>query len=381
MKFETIMEIDLNKLKKNTKKLCKSYSDYKYKIASLKDNAHAMGFKIVPTLVSGGINYIQAGSLKDALEIRKYDSKIPIFVSYYVTSEEIYDCINNNIAITIPDLDYLNSLLDLKIKDELKMHILIDNGSNKLGIKSSEELNTAIKLINDNKYFTLEGLWSEITTFGIEDEYYYDQMTGFYDVIKDYIDSDLIIHLNEPIMYHTKKDYISGIHFDLSLLGIEENIPDSFFRNMHIKSIGKKYGDLEFPNINLELIFNITSEVMAIREAKKGTLIGRNFVAKNDMMVALMPIGHKDGITKAINFVGINGIKRQVLADEIDYLIVEVDENVKIKDKVYLINEEREIYDFLNMLHTNRYYLMSILNKGLFRSYINGDLDTTEDYL
>ena len=381
MKFETIMEIDLDKLTNNTKKLCRSYDDYNYKFASLKDKAHAMDFGIVPTLISNGINYILVGSLKDALEIRKYNSEIPILIGYYVTNDEIYDCINNNITITIPDLYYLQSLLDLKIKDELKMHLLIDNGSNNMGINNSSTLKTAIEVINSNKYFHLEGLYTNITSFGIEDEYYYKQMDNFYDIIKNYYTDDLIIHLNEPIMYHTKKDYINGIHFDLSLLGIEENIPDSFLRNMHIKSIGKKYGDLEFPNVDLELIFNLTSEVMNIRSITKGTLIGRNYVAKEDMIVAIIPIGYKDGITKAINYVGINGIKRLVLADEIDYMIVSVDNSVKIKDKVYIINEERDIYDFLSIIHTNRYYLMSILNKGLHRKYINGDNNQDSNYL
>ena len=381
MKFESIMEIDLDKLKSNTIKLCDSYSDYKYKFASLKDNAHAMGFGIVPTLIKNGINYIQTGSLTDALKVRKYNSDIPILVSYYVTLDEIYDCINNDITITIPDLYYLQSLLDLKIKDELKMHILIDNGSNNLGIKSSSDLKKTISIINDNKYFKLEGFYTTLTTFGIEDEHYYRALENFYQIINKYISDEYIIHLNEPIMYHAKKDYVNGIHFDLSLLGIEENIPNSFIRNMHIKSIGKKYGDLEFPDVDLELIFNITSEVMATRSVNKGTLVGRNYVAKEDMIVAIVPIGHKDGITKAVNFVGINGIKRQVLADEIDYITVLVDNTVKIKDKVYIINEERDIYDFLNMLHTNRYYLMSILNKGLHRTYINGNNENDEDYL
>ena len=381
MRFESIMEIDLDKLKNNTIKLVNSYSDYNYKFASLKDNAHAMGFGIVPTLIKNGINYIQTGSLSDALRVRKYNSDIPILVGYYVTLDEIYDCINNNITITIPDLYYLQSLLDLKIKDELKMHILIDNGSNNLGIKKNSDLKKAISIINDNKYFKLEGFYTTLTTFGIEDEYYYLALDKFYQIIKDYINSDLIVHVNEPIMYHAKKDYINGIHFDLSLIGIEENVPDSFFKNRHIRSIEKKYGDLEFPNVDLELIFNITSEVMATRSINKGTLVGRNYVAKEDMIVAVVPIGHKDGITKAVNYVGINGIKRQVLADEIDYITVLVDNAVKIKDKVYIINEERDIYSFLNMLHTNRYYLMSILNKGLQRVYINDDNEEDNDYL
>ena len=115
MKFETLMEIDLKKLKNNTKLLCKSYSDYQYKIANLKDNAYGMGLSIVNTLVDNGINYILVGPIKDALEIRKYNNDVPILVTYNVTEEEVYDSINNNITLTIVDAEYSRSILCLII--------------------------------------------------------------------------------------------------------------------------------------------------------------------------------------------------------------------------------------------------------------------------
>src|SRR5699024_3217639 len=99
--------------------LCKSYGDYQYKIASLKDNAYGMGLNIVNTLVNNGINYILVGPIKDALEIRKYNNDVPILVSYNVTEEEVYDAINNNITLTIADLEYLRSIICLNIKDNL----------------------------------------------------------------------------------------------------------------------------------------------------------------------------------------------------------------------------------------------------------------------
>ena len=37
MKYETVLEIDLEKLKNNAKLLSKSYSDYKYKIVDFFD--------------------------------------------------------------------------------------------------------------------------------------------------------------------------------------------------------------------------------------------------------------------------------------------------------------------------------------------------------
>lgn len=379
MKFDTILEIDLYKLKNNVKLLCESYKDYKYKVANLKDNAYGMGFKIVKTLIQNGINYILVGPLKDAIDIRRFNNEINIIVGYYIDIEQIYDAISNNLIITIPSLEYLKKITELNIRDDLKLQLLIDNGSNKMGLKNKLEVKEAINLIDDSEHLILDGIYTDLTSVGIEDDFYYKQVNNFYKIINDCLDKNIIIHLNEPIMYHQKLEYINGIRFDLSLIGIEENIEDNFITNMKIKNIQKRYNDLQFPDIDLKLIFTITSEVMDIGKVKKGDLIGRNYIAKEDMDIAVIPIGHKDGITKAIKYVGINNYKRDIIADDIDHLIVTGDD-VKIHDKVYIVNEERGIYDFLTLLKTNRYYLMSVLNRNLRKKYINGE-SNGEDYL
>lgn len=371
MKYETILEIDLKKLKNNIKKLVKSYDDYKYKIVDLKDNAHGMGFGIVNTLVNYDINYLLVGSLKEALTIRKLNKEVGILASYYVTMDEIYDCINNNITITIYNKKHVDLLCNLDLKDDLNVEILIDNGSNLQGVDKKSDLEYIINKINETKHIKLVGIYSDLTSFGIEDNFYYNEVNNFLKIVKPYINNDLIIHLNEPIMYHSKIKYLNGIRFDLSVLGIEENVNDDIFTKGRIKKIEKEYGALEFPNIDLELIFNITSEVMEVKKVTKGTLVGRSYIAKEDMYVGIIPIGHKDGITKSIKYVGINKFKREILSDDIDKLYVKIDENVFIKDRVYILNEERDIYDFLKNLHTNRYYLMSILNRNLTKKLMN----------
>lgn len=373
MKYETVLEIDLEKLKNNTKLLSKSYSDYKYKIVDLKDNAHGMGLKIINTMERYGINFCLVGSLKEALEIRKFNKNIPVLASYYVTKDEIFDCLNNDITITIFSKEYMEMLLSLKFKDTLNVQILIDNGSNILGIDSSSELEYIINKLSEVKNINVTGIYTDLTSFGIEDNYYYEQVNNFYKIVKPFINKDIMIHLNEPIMYHTKLSYINGIRFDISILGIEENIKDDFFTKAKIKNIEKKYGALEFPNIDLELILNIKSEVMEIRKVNKGVLVGKSYVAKEDIFVAVIPIGHKDGITKAIKNVTINNKVYEVIADDIDKLFIKVDNSIKIKDKVIILNEDSDIYEFLNNLYTNRYYLMSILNRNLTKKYINDE--------
>jgi len=380
MKYQTKMEIDLNKIRNNTYKLCDVFKEYQYKIVDLKDNGHGLGLKIIDTMADAGITMGLVGSLKEGIKVRNFNKKVKLLVNYWVYTEEIYDCINNDIGITIYSKESLDKILKLGIKDSLKIHILIDNGSNLLGIKSAKELQEIMDIIDSNKYLVLEGIYTEITTLGVNDDFYYKELDNFYKLIERYINRDIMIHVNEPAMYHEKKNYINGIKFDLSILGIEANIKNNILNNMKIKSIEKKYGDLNLIDIDLDLVFNITSEVMAIREISKGNIIGKNYVAKNDILAAVIPIGYKDGITSSIKYVIINNLKREILTDEIDRLVVEVTKDVNIKDKVYIINEERNIYDFLDLLKTNRYYLMSILNRNLTREYIN-EKNEGENYL
>ncbi len=379
MKYNTIMEIDLNILKNNTKTLCQNFNEYQNKIATLKDNAYGMGLSIVNTLINNGINYILVGSIKDALEIRKYNASISILVNYFVNLEEIYDAINNNITITIPDLEYLRNVLTLNIKDELKVHLLIDNSANKFGLKTEKEISEVFEIVKNNKNIFIEGIYTNITTLGIVDENYYTQIANFIEKIEKYKSKVNIIHVNEPIMYHKKNKIINGISFDLALIGIEENIEDNLFTNFKIKNIEKKHNDLQFIDNKLECIFNITSQVMFISEAKKGDLIGKNYLAKEDMKVAIIPIGHKDGITKAIKYVKFNNKQIEILADDIDYMIIR-GEGLNIYDTVDIIGKNRDLVELMNLLKTNRYYLMSILNKNLKRVYVNEN-NEGEDYL
>ena len=112
---------------------------------------------------------------------------------------------------------------------------------------------------------------------------------------------------------------------------------------------------------------------MEIRKVDKSVLVGKSYLTKDEIYVGVIPIGHKDGITKAIKNVVINNKVYEVIADDIDKLFLKVDNAVKIKDKVIILNEDSDIYKFINNLYTNRYYLMSILNRNLTRKYINDE--------
>ncbi len=371
MNFNAEIEIDLKKLRSNMINLKEAYADYAFIFANLKNNAFGMGYGIVDTLTKNGVNYIYVSALEEALEIRRHNKKVPILVNYEVKREYIYDAIMNNITITISSLEHLQSIIDMKLKDKLLIHLLIDNGSNKIGLNGPTEVETAYHLIKNNASFSLEGIYTELTTYGITDDDFYMEANVFFKAIQSVDTDNLIIHLNEPMMYHKKQSLVNGIRFDLACLGIEENIDDSIISSMKIKSIEKRYQDLEFPEIDLDLVFSIKATVISLNNAYKGTLIGKNYIARENLNLAILPIGHKDGITKAIGSVWINEKICPVVSDEIDHIIVSVPKDVKVGDTAKILNEESDIYSILGQLKTNRFYLMSILNNNLPRNYIN----------
>ena len=367
-------EVNIDYLNNNIDKLFDYYKDYKYKIADLRSNAFGMGLYVVKHLAEKNFDYVFTNTLKEAIEVRKYNQSIPILINKKVDSEFIYDAINNNVTITIDNYGYLEQLNELDLKDDLKVHILVNNNANVIGL-NEDELYMAYELIKDNKHLILEGLYTNITTYGIDDNHYYEQVSIFRQSISRINTEGLIVHGNEPIMYHKKLDYFNGIKFDVSLWGLIQNYKTTFISNHRRKKIESMYQENAFGELplDLEVVFAITARIERIINVPKDSLIGRNYIALDDINVAVIDAGHKDGITKALKVVVVNQEICDVLTDDIDTMYIKVSDDVSVGDKVYLISDFNNIDSVLLNLKTNRYYLLSILNTDLKRVYIMGD--------
>lgn len=362
------MIIDLEKVADNIKKLKLFYNDYDCFFANVKNNFFGLGLKAINTLVSAGVNYLYTSTLEEALEIRKINHEIPILISFYFNLDDIYDAINNNISITIEAIGKLKEITKLKIKDKINIHLLLDNGSNKRGLRTATELKFALDIIKKNSYLNLEGIYTEFENYGITDHNYYLEMAKFKEIIAKITPTNIIIHGNEPLMYHEKDKLINGLDLSLAILGIKEHIANNIANNLKIKK-NLKNNDLIIPKLKLDLVFQIKTKIVGVTAALKKDVIGKNYLANHDMLLAVIPLGHKDGFTKAILNVEINKNMYPVIADQIDYMLVEIDEQVRLNDDVYIIKDN--IYPLIKLLNTNRFYLMSILNKDLKRVYLN----------
>ena len=383
---KTYALIDENILKANIEEIKKKYSNYEYYIGVVKNNAYNHGMKVVNSLIEGGVNYLAVSSLEEALDVRKYNKKIPVLCLEIINLDYIYDCINNNVTITVESLDYLKKLNEIKLDYEIKIHLKLNTGMNRLGIKSKKEVNKCVSIINDNKNLVLEGIYTHLATSGISDIYYDEQVENFRDLCEDIDLSKIpIVHIGRSLtlVNHDKLDFVNGVRLGIIMYGFSQSITKDtslkgrlreLKRNRLIKkyNISKTYLEND---LNLKTAFSLYTRVMSIKDVKHGEFVGysANYIAKEDIKVAVVPIGYADGVTKKFKYVYIGDRRYEIIADSMDMLMIKIDDKVKLNDKVEILGNNISIKDASRRNNVNAYKLFNMITTRVIRVHKKGD--------
>ncbi len=346
---KTYAEINIDNLKQNVKNITSYYNDYKYYIGVVKGNAYGCSNLVINHLIDSGINYLATSSLDEALNVREQNKNIPILCLEPVNIEYIDICIKNKIAVTVHDFGYLKDLVKKDFNGTLTVHLKIDSGLNRLGLKDKKEINESFKLLTNNSKFYLEGIYSHFATFGLTDNFWDKQLQTFKD-LTDEIDLSKIpiIHLGRSatIVHHPKIEFANAIRLGLIMFGFSFISPNPSKLSL-MKSKVKKYLYKVSPTnntskIELKPVFSLFSEVIQTKRVRKGEYVGynMNYLAKDDMNIAIIAIGYADGLAKnnTGRDVEINNKRYPIIGTiGMDMSIVKVDDSVKQNDKVTLI--------------------------------------------
>lgn len=377
---KTYVEINEDVLEKNTNEIINKYNEYKYYFGVVKNNAYHHGIKVVNSLIRGGVNYLAVSSLEEAIDIRKYNTEIPVLVLEPIDLDFIDDVINNKVTLTVDSLKYLKLLDKLNIPYKLNIHLKIDSGMNRLGFKKRKDINEAINIIRGNKKLYLEGIYSHFATSGIQDVHYDKQVENFLSLTKDIDLNEIpIVHMDRSLTFvtHEKLKFVNGVRLGIVLFGfngsrkvgngIKAKIRN-LKRNMYVKRYHISESILE-NDLKLNTAFKLYSTVMSIRKAKKGEYVGYNasYKVKEDGFVATIPIGYADGVTKEFENVVINKKRYKIISDSMDMIMVLVDKSIKYKDKVEIFGDNISVRETSNRLGVNAYHLFNQISNRVVR--------------
>ena len=350
----TYVEVNLKNIEYNVKKLINTYNNYKYYFGVVKADCYGHdGIQVVNSILNAGCNYLAVATLEEALEIRKEIKDIPILCLGIIPSNYIDKCIENNITVTISNLDYLNEVL-ANNHTNLKVHIKLNTGMNRLGVNSKEEFNLLYEKIKQSNLI-LEGIYSHIFN-ALNQDSTLKQYKKFEEITSDIDLADIpIIHIDasDATMNYPKLPYCNGCRLGVAM-----------------------YGLMDSKNIGLLSTFSLYSEVIQINTVQKGETVGYNgaYTATDKEKIAVVPIGYADGIIRKNTGrdVFINDKSYAIVGNIcMDMLFVKVDDSVKVGDKVAIIKDIEHIKYIANYLDTITYEVICSIGKRVPRIYIS----------
>ena len=371
---KTYALINCNTLTNNIQNIKQNYP-YKYYIGVVKANAYGHGDYIVNSLIKGGVNYLAASSLEECLSIRNKNENIPILCLEPINHEFLNICMQKNITITIPDYNYFKNL-DLSLN--LKVHLKIDSGMNRLGFKDKNEVKEVYNALLSHPNITLEGIYTHLGTSGIWDNHYDNDLKNFEEITSLInLNKIPIVHISRSLILvtHPMPKYVTGIRLGIIMYGFAQKINKPkglrlIKRNLYLKK--HHINDITYNN-NLELntAFSLHTEIMTIKKVKKGEYVGygAKYIADKDIKIATIPIGFADGLNKNYEeqTVKINDKEYQIIGEiGMDMTTIKIDDSVKLKDHVIIFDDAKKKSKELG---TSAYQLFTSITNRVPRVY------------
>lgn len=384
---KNFVEVNLDNLESNFINIKKKFNNYEYFIAVVKSNGYGHGSYIAKSLVSCGASYLAVSNLTEALNIRKYDNEVPILCMEPIDISSVEVACENNITITISSLEYLNKLIGVFSSKDLLVHIKIDSGMNRLGINNKKDFNCAYDLICEN--YLLEGIYTHMQTIGYIDKKYDEQILKFKEITSDVDLSKIkMVHIGKSstLFNHDKPDFVNSVRIGISLFGFDVSLKENFSFIGKLKKIKANYlikknniSKVNFNNnLDLKNTFSFFSEIIEIKNVRAGSYVGYGLRYKflDDSIVGVVSTGYADGLKLSLtnHFVFINNKKYEIVGSiNSGMIMVKIDGDVKLYDKVEIFGDNISIKRASLHAHTTPYDLISSVHESIPRVYKKND--------
>lgn len=376
-------EININHIVDNLKNI-KAHigSDTRVMLVIKADGYGHGAIPISKALNEEDIDYIGVATIHEAIALREEGIDLPILVLGYTPYPYYSDLVKYNITQTIYGEDMLEKLSAIAIAmcKVAKVHIKVDTGMNRIGMKPNQALLDYIVQVNQLAGVEIEGLF---THFSKADEGENDYTNNQIDVFNQFLKDLEALGIKAPIVHAANSagmiDYQSA-HKEMVRVGIA------------------LYGlypseDVSHTAVKLRPSLSLKSNVVYIKDIEAGEQVsyGGIYTAKSRRRIATVPVGYGDGYPRALSNVGrvlINGVYAPIIGRVcMDMFIIDVTdiEGVTIGDLVTLIGQDGDksitVEEIAKHRETINYEIICQLGKRIPRVYIrDGKTIETVDY-
>lgn len=340
MQQRTWVEISTGAIEKNIKGYRKILPKNAGIMAVIKANAYGHDLNIVAdAAVNAGVDCLAVFTMDDALSLRKKHAETQILVLKQIEEFDLDRAIKNNIDITVSSVEMLKKVAVYKNKNRLLINLKVDTGLTRQGFLFSE-LDTVLELVTGAKDLQVVSLYTHL--IGAEnkkfDAYTKSQAESLKQWQKVFNEAGYfpLLHTSATSGYLMDPD----LAFDVVRIGI----------GIYGLWPSDEVREISHSKLKLHEALSWKTKISEIKTIKRGTVVGYNatFEAKNDMKVAILPIGYFDGLPRSISGKGYmlcGGMKCPILGRVMmNMCVIDVTgvKNAKAGDVVTVIGQDRK---------------------------------------
>ena len=285
--YDTTLEIYMNNLVSNLnyfKSLLKPTTKI---MAMVKAFSYGLGtYNVAKLLEENEVDCLGVANTFEGIELRKAGIKLPILVMK--PELDSFDLVvDYQLIPTIFSLHSLKCLTNtVDNTNPLSISIKIDTGMHRLGF-DKEEIEGLLAELKAHPFLKIESIFSHLAAAEDpnEDEFTQYQIVAFKsiaDMVVNHFDYPITKHiLNSNGMVRFNEHQMDMVRLGIGLYGVSTD---------------------DFTQQNLLPVSALKSKITQIKTLKKGETIGYNRVgiAAKDMVIATIPVGYADGLSRGL---------------------------------------------------------------------------------
>ncbi len=330
-------KIDLSAIKENFSALQECIPEGTKTMAIVKANAYGHGAVRVAKVLENMADYFAVADIQEALELRESGIKNPILILSYTSSYHYEELIANNLISTVYSLEDARKLSQIAVEMNKKavVHIAVDTGMNRIGLKDNDESIETIQRISRLSNLVIEGVFTHFASADCKDKTFMNiQQRRFAEFLEKLERGGVSIPLKHCCNSAAIID--SDYHYDMVRMGIA------------------LYGlypsdEVMAEKVELKPAMEVVSRIIHIKdvEAGEGIGYGHAYVTSETRRIATVCIGYADGYNRAFSNKGcvlVDGKRASVVGrvcmDQIMIDITGID-NASVGDRVIIMGEDK----------------------------------------
>ncbi len=330
-------DINLDAIRNNIQSAQKTLDDGVKTCAILKADGYGHGAVPIAKSIADLVDFYAVASFEEAMELVNNGIKMPILILGYIHYSFNEEAIQNDICLTVYDLDMAKKVSKsaVKVGKTAKIHLKINTGMNRIGFKPTPENLEVIKKISKLKNIEIEGVF---THFHSADEKSLASSNDQEKLFKDYTDAIEAMGIHIPIKHCSNSAAIirmKNANYNMVRMGI---LIYGLYPSKYVKQM------------KLQPAMTLKSHITTLKTLEKGDTVGygATFTAKHKMQLATVSVGYADGYLRNLRNKGKVLVRGQICKIVggvcMDQIMIDVSKvpDVKVHDEVILVGKEKD---------------------------------------